>query len=261
MFQLEFQDQFLQKYGISLTPIQVASQDDTPLTEHFDEFAERLISCLTLFTLTAVCCFLDINEIVKLFQAPAVGIKFLQFAPGEYFFASIKIALFAGLIISCPWSTYLTLLYIVPGLKRGENFLFLPLVIGSSILFVVGLNFSYAYLIPAALMFFINYGSDVVEPFWSFDQYFNSVSMLLFSTALAFQLPTVQFILGYFGILSGKTMLEAWKYVLVISTIVSAFLTPSTDPITQILMAGALFLLYLGGAGLVYLLNLREKAL
>ena len=115
--------------------------------------------------------------------------------------------------------------------------------------------FSYFFLVPAALKFFIAYGSDVVEPFWSFDQYFDFVAVLLFATGLAFQIPAVQVVLGLLGIVTGEKMLSAWKYVIVICTVVAAIITPSTDPITQILLSTALLSLYLGGSGFVILLK------
>ena len=122
-------------------------------------------------------------------------------------------------------------------------------------MFFVGLGFSYFFLVPAALNFFISYGSDVVEPFWSFDQYFDFIAVLLFATGIAFQVPAIQVVLGLAKIVSGQTMLSYWKYTVVICTIVAAVITPSTDPITQLLMASALLILYLGGAGVVILLD------
>jgi sec-independent protein translocase protein TatC len=62
-------------------------------------------------------------------------------------------------------------------------------------------------LVPAALNFFISYGSEVVEPFWSFDQYFDFIAVLLFATGLSFQVPAVQVVLGLLGIVSGQKML------------------------------------------------------
>ena len=129
------------------------------------------------------------------------------------------------------------------------------MTIGSGLLFGVGLAFSYFFLVPAALRFFITYGSEIVEPFWSFDQYFDFIAVLIFTTGLAFQVPVVQIILGLLGIVSGKNMLSAWKYVVVVATTLAAIITPSTDPVTQILMASALLALYLGGSGLVLLLE------
>lgn len=229
--------------------------DEMALSEHIEEFSQRLIFCACILVAATVTCFLDIRQIVKVFQAPAIGVKFLQFAPGEYFFASIKIAFFCGILVSSPLILYQVFLYVLPGLTKKERDIILPITLGSGVLFGLGLWFSYFFLVPAALRFFIVYGSEVVEPFWSFDQYFDFISVLIFTTGLAFQVPVVQVILGFLGIISGQTMLNAWKYVVVIATTLAAIITPSTDPITQILMASALLFLYLTGSGIVLLLE------
>ena len=225
------------------------------LSEHIEEFSQRTVFCIIILVFITLICFVDVREIVKLFQAPALGVKFLQFAPGEYFFASVKIAAFCGILVSSPVILYQLFLYVVPGMTKEERDIILPLSLGSGLLFFVGLAFSYFFLVPAALRFFIAYGAQVVEPFWSFDQYFDFVAVLLFATGLAFQVPVVQIVLGVLGIVSGKKMLSAWKYVVVLCTIIAAIITPSTDPVTQILLSSALLGLYLGGSGLVILLK------
>ena len=140
-------------------------------------------------------------------------------------------------------------------MPKKERGILLPMTLCSGILFVIGLLFSYFFLVPAALRFFISYGSEVVEPFWSFDQYFDFIAVLIFTTGLAFQVPVVQIVLGLLGIVSGEKMLSLWKYVVVLSTILAAIITPSTDPITQLLLTGALLTLYFSGSGIVLLLN------
>jgi sec-independent protein translocase protein TatC len=235
--------------------MEMREDDEMALSEHIEEFSQRLVFCILILVFVIILCFTDVREIVRIFQAPAIGVKFLQFSPGEYFFASVKIAAFCGILISSPISLYQLLLYLLPGLTKKEREIVLPVSLGSTLLFVVGLAFSYFFLIPAALRFFISYGSEVVEPFWSFDQYFDFIAVLLFSTGLAFQVPAIQVVLGLLGIVSGKTMLSVWKYVIVICTIAAAIITPSTDPITQILLSGALFSLYLGGSGFVILIK------
>ena len=239
----------------SLIQMNMAVDDEMALSEHIEEFSQRLVFCLIFLLLATLLCFADVKEIVRIFQAPAVGVKFLQFAPGEYFFASVKIAVFCGILISSPIILYQLLLYLIPGLTKNERDIILPVSLGSGVLFLIGLIFSYFFLVPAALRFFIAYGSEVVEPFWSFDQYFDFIAVLLFATGLAFQVPAVQIVLGLLGIVTGKKMLSAWKYVIVGCTIVAAVITPSTDPVTQILLAGALLSLYLGGSGFVILLK------
>jgi sec-independent protein translocase protein TatC len=242
----------LQNVSVSLS---IDNDDVMVLSEHIEEFSQRLIFCLGILVSSTTACFMDVRQIVKLFQAPAIGIKFLQFAPGEYFFASIKIALFCGILISSPLIIYQIFLYVLPGMTKKERDVLLPMTLGSGLLFFVGLTFSYFFLVPVALKFFITYGSEVVEPFWSFDQYFDFIAVLIFTTGLAFQVPVIQIILGLLGIVSGKKMLSAWKYAIVVSTIIAAIITPSTDPVTQILMASALLTLYVGGSSFVILLE------
>ncbi|HEY9596456.1 MAG TPA: twin-arginine translocase subunit TatC, partial [Cyanophyceae cyanobacterium] len=97
------------------------------------------------------------------------------------------------------------------------------------------------------------YGADVVEQSWSIEKYFEPVLALMFCTGIAFQIPIIQLLLGFLGIVSSKQMLSGWRVVVVGATVVGAVLTPSTDPLTQSLLAGAVLGLYFGGIGLVKL--------
>lgn len=162
---------------------------------------------------------------------------------------------YSGLLIASPFVLYQIIQFVLPGLTRRERRLIGPVVLGSSVLFVAGLIFAYLLLIPAALNFFINYGADVVEQLWSIDRYFEFVLLLLFSTGLAFQIPIIQALLGLLGIVSSAQMLSGWRYVILAAVILGAILTPSTDPLTQSLLAGAVVGLYFGGSGLVKLLG------
>ena len=123
------------------------ADDQMALSEHIEEFSQRLIFCLILLVLSTLICFADIKQIVQIFQIPAVGIKFLQFAPGEYFFASLKIATFCGILAASPLIIYQVLLYILPGMTRKERELVLPMTLSSGVLFGIGLIFSYFFLV------------------------------------------------------------------------------------------------------------------
>ena len=184
--------------------------DEMALSEHIEEFSQRLIFCLIILIGSTLLCFADIKQIVQIFQIPAIGIKFLQFAPGEYFFASLKIAAFCGILLSSPLVIYQIFLYVVPGMTKKERDIVLPVTLGSCILFAVGLIFAYFFLVPAALKFFIAYGADIVEPFWSFNQYFDFIALLIFATGIAFQIPVIQIVLGLLGIITGQKMLSAF---------------------------------------------------
>jgi len=223
------------------------------LFDHLEELRQRIFYSLIAVVVAVVGCFAIVNRIVELLEVPAQGAKFLQLSPGEYFFVSLKVAGYSGLLIASPFILYQIIVFVLPGLTRREQRLVGPIVLGSSVLFFVGLGFAYVALIPAALNFFINYGADVVEQLWSIDRYFEFVLLLLFSTGLAFQVPVVQFLLALLGITDSNTMLKGWRFVLLGAAVLGAVLTPSTDPVTQSLLGGAVLSLYFGGIGLVKL--------
>jgi sec-independent protein translocase protein TatC len=233
--------------------------DDLPddvemsLFDHLEELRQRIFYALIAVVIAVAGCFVVVKPIVQLLEVPAQGVKFLQLAPGEYFFVSIKVAGYSGILIASPFILYQIIQFVLPGLTRRERRLVAPVVLGSSVLFFVGLAFAYSALVPAALNFFISYGADVVEQLWSIDKYFEFVLLLMFSTGLAFQIPIIQLLLGYLGIVSSQQMLSGWRLVIIGATVLGAVLTPSTDPLTQSLLAGAVLGLYYGGIGLVKL--------
>jgi sec-independent protein translocase protein TatC len=226
-----------------------------PLADHLEELRRRLFASLVAVGLGAIASFVFVNPIVWLLEQPAKGAKFLQLAPGEYFFVSLKVAGYCGLLVASPIVLYHIVRFILPGLTRRERRLVLPIMVGSSALFAIGLIFAYLLLLPAALNFFISYGGDVVEQAWSIERYFELVLVLLFCTGLAFQIPVIQALLALTGIVSSDKMLAGWRYVLVGAVVLGAVLTPSTDPLTQSLLAGAVGILYFGGIGLVRLIG------
>lgn len=225
------------------------------LFDHLEELRRRIFYSLIAVVVGVIGCFIAVKPIVQLLEIPAQGVKFLQLAPGEFFFVSMKVAGYSGLLLASPFVLYQILQFVLPGLTRRERRLIGPIVLGSSVLFVGGLAFAYLLLIPAALNFFINYGADVVEQLWSIDRYFEFVLLLLFSTGLAFQIPIIQALLGWLGIVSSEKMLAGWRYVFLGAVVLGAVLTPSTDPLTQSLLAGAVLGLYFGGTGLVKLMG------
>lgn len=225
------------------------------LMEHLEELRSRLLASVIAVVICIIACFAVVNRIVALLEVPAQGVTFLQLAPGEYFFVSVKVAAYSGLLLATPFLLYQIARFVLPGLSVKECKLLGPVVLGSSLLFVAGLVFAYYLLIPAALNFFIRYGEGVVDQAWSIDRYFEFVLLLLFSTGLAFQVPILQALLGALGLVTAEQMFKGWRYVVLGAVVAGAILTPSTDPLTQSLLAGAVTFLYLFGILLVKLLG------
>ncbi len=234
---------------------EVPDDVEMSLFDHLEELRLRIFYALIAVVIGIILCFVFVNPIVQLLEVPAQGVKFLQLAPGEYFFVSLKVAGYSGVVVSSPFILYQIMQFVLPGLTRRERRLLAPVVLGSTVLFAAGLVFAYYALIPAALNFFITYGEGVVEQLWSIERYFEFVLLLLFSTGLAFQIPIIQLLLGALGIVSSKQMVSGWRFVILAAAVLGAVLTPSTDPVTQSLLAGAVLSLYFGGIGLVRLIG------
>ena len=228
---------------------------ELPFSEHIDELRQRIFLVCGIILLLTCFSFIEVKSLVKILELPISNVKFFQLSPGEYFISTVKISFYTGLLFSSPFMIAQLILFLLPGLTKKETKIILPLLISSLILFGLGLAFSYYTLIPAALNFFLNYSEEVLEPFWSFDQYFEFILVLFYSTGLAFQIPILQILIGLLNIVSPKQMLGAWRYVILLSTILGAILTPSTDPLTQSLLSIAILLLYFSGLGILFLIK------
>ena len=228
---------------------------ELPFPEHVEELRQRILFLFITILLLTIVSFLEVKTIVKFLEYPINNVKFFQISPGEYFISTVKISFYTGLLCTSPFVISQITLFLLPGLTKKETKIILPLLISSLVLFILGITFSYYTLIPAALNFFLNYSEEVIEPFWSFDQYFEFILVLFYSTGLAFQIPIIQILVGLLNIVSPTQMLEAWRYIILIATILGAILTPSTDPLTQVLLSLAILLLYFAGLGILFLIK------
>jgi sec-independent protein translocase protein TatC len=222
---------------------------ELPFTEHIEELRQRLFHIVWVILILTCCAFFEVKFLVKILELPVSNVKFFQLSPGEYFVSTVKISFYTGLLFGSPFAIGQLILFLLPGLTKKETKIILPLLLSSLCLFGLGLAFSYYALIPAA------YSDEVIEPLWSFDQYFEFVLVLFYSTGLAFQIPIIQILLGLLNIVSAKQMITSWRYVILVSTIIGAVLTPSTDPLTQVLLSSAILLLYFSGVGILLLIK------
>ena len=240
---------------------EIEEEDEFPyevemsLFDHLEELRRRIFLALIAVFVAAIACFAGAGPLVELLERPAGDATFLQLAPGEYFFVTLKVSGYGGLIFASPFVLYQIVRFVAPGLSVKERKYLGPVILGSSVLFFVGLVFAYFAVIPAALKFFLNYGAGIVDMKLSIARYFSFVLKLAFGVALCFQVPVLQLLLALLGIVSSQKMLSAWRTVIIGAAVAGAVLTPSADPVTQSLLGGAVLALYFSGIGLARLLG------
>jgi sec-independent protein translocase protein TatC len=132
-----------------------------------------------------------------------------------------------------------------------------PIVAASALLFYVGVAFCYFVVAPTIVNFMIGYGTARVQPLLSVSAYFNTVARLCLAFGLVFQLPIVMLLLSLVGLVSPRTFLRQWRYAIVLIFVAAAIFTPP-DPVSQVLMAVPLCVLYIGSS-LVSLAVVRRR--
>ena len=190
------------------------------------------------------------------------GLKFVFTAPLEFFFTKVKLAAFGSVAITFPVLAWQLYRFVAPGLYKRERRAFLPFLVASPALFLMGAALVYFVMLPFVLWFSLSQqiiGPDVsVELLPKVSDYLSLVTTLLLAFGLCFQLPVVLSLLGMAGIVDSKMLSSGRRYALVGVFVVAAIVTPP-DPISQISLALPLCLLYEVSIWCVKLIELRRK--
>jgi sec-independent protein translocase protein TatC len=231
-----------------------------PLMSHLIELRTRLIWCVAAFFVAFVLCYSFSTQIFNLLVVPfqwAVDwlelsndqVRFIYTAPQEFFFTRIKIGAFGGLVLAFPVIAAQLYRFIAPGLYRNERGAFLPYLIATPILFIIGAALVYFLIIPMAMWFFLSMeqtggeGLASIQHLPKVSEYLSLIMTLIFAFGVVFQLPVAITLLARAGLVSVAGLAEKRKYAIVIAFIAAAILTPP-DPLTQIGLAVPTILLY-----------------
>ena len=161
----------------------------------------------------------------------------------EPFFTALKVSFFSAFIASLPIIFWQFWLFVAPGLYEHEKKMLLPFVFFATVMFLIGSAFCYYIVIPFGYNFLINFGTQLFTALPSIGEYVGFFTKLLFGFGLAFELPVVTFFLASIGLVSDRTLINFFKYAIVLIFLLSALLTPP-DVLTQFLMAAPLIGLY-----------------
>ena len=167
-------------------------------------------------------------------------------APYEAFLAYLKVSLLSGLLAASPVLFTELWLFMAPGLYRHERRIFLPLILVSVLLFLVGAAFAFWFLIPFGLRFLLSFQTESLRPLLGIGAYFSFVVGMILACGITFDLPVVVLGLVRARVLGVGALQGARKGVIVFIFLLAAVVTPSPDPVGQILLALPLVLLYEG---------------
>jgi sec-independent protein translocase protein TatC len=170
-----------------------------------------------------------------------------------------KLCIFFGFIFAIPIITYQVLKFFEPVIPGKTGKVMVKAMLASVLLTVSGIAFAYFLSLPAALHFLNNFGSDQIRSLISTDSYFSFVMGYLAGYALLFQLPLLMLLINRITPLPPGSIKGKQRWVILISFIVAAVLTPTPDPLNQSIMAVPMIMLYQVSGLLVWWVNLRAR--
>ncbi len=215
--------------------------------DHLEELRWRVIYTLIGIVVGAVALWFFIDPLMEeILLKPAVRYKMdLQnLRPFGQVFLYMQVAIFGGIIVSIPNTIYQIWKFIAPGLYPHERKYITLIVVFTSLCFLSGVAFAYFFILPAALNFFANFGTEDIKNIIAIDYYFEFILTLMIGAGAIFELPMLSFFLSRLGILTPKMMRKYWRHAMIISFVVAALLSPGPDPFSMLLMAIPLVFLY-----------------
>jgi len=267
-----------------------------PLVEHLIELRNRLIWSVSAFLIAMIMCFVVADPILDFLLAPIEQAMrglgdpnpVMQYtAPQEYFFTLVHISVVAGLMVSFPVIAYHLWRFVAPGLYATEKQAFLPFLLASPILFLIGAGFAHYIVTPLAMTFFLGFADSysiltalipsltgtaattVVDPAadvgieivfqGKVNETLDISLKLIMAFGLCFQLPVLLTLMGKAGLATSRGLAGMRKYAIVLILIVAALVTPP-DVMSQFILFFAVYPLYEVSIFLVRRIEKRREA-
>jgi sec-independent protein translocase protein TatC len=225
--------------------------------EHLDELRRRIIIALAAILAGFVLALVFIQPLLTFVYTPLTayvkGGRFVFTEPGEAFMLNMKVAALVGLLMAMPVVLYQIWRFVAPGLYANEKKFVIPFVFLSTVFFTGGAAFAHYVAFPWAIRFFASFERADMEFLPRIAPIFSLYVKTVLAMGIVFEMPTLVFFLAKIGLATPGWLIRNFKYALLIIFIAAAVLTPGTDPVSQLMMAGPMIVLYGLSIGIAWL--------
>jgi len=225
---------------------------------HLEELRRRLIVCLVAVAAGIAISFIFADQLFNILIWPAKGISLIFVEVTEMLGTYMQVCLISGIILAMPVLVYELIVFVAPALTAKEKryvWIVLPFIF---LMFAVGVLFAYFILIPPAMQFLLSFGSEIATPQIRIGNYISLVARLLLAIGLVFETPVITTFLARFGVVSSRWLAAQWKWAVIFAFILGALITPTIDPVNQMLVALPLIILYMLSILLAKLVEKRK---
>lgn len=226
---------------------QQGSDVEMSFLDHIEELRWRIIYAIIgilIFTIVAWFFIDPLIEIVLLKPARDANASLQNLRPFGQLFLYVQVAIIVGIVASLPNIFYQLWQFIAPALKKRERKYILWIVFFSTFCFLAGIAFAYFVMLPLAMKFAAQFGTAEISNEFAIDEYMSIIISVMLAAGVVFELPMISFFLSKLGILTPKFMRKYRRHAIVIILVLAAFLTPGADPVSQVILAIPLVLLY-----------------
>lgn len=226
---------------------EIELEKEMSFLEHLEELRWRIIYSIIGIVVGTIIAWIFIDflvDVVLLKPAKDSGAVLQNLRPFGQLFLFMQIAIMVGMIISIPNIFYQFWQFISPALQPKEKKYIFWIVVFSSVCFLGGIAFAYFAMLPLTLQFATQFGSESIKNEFAIDEYMSIIISVMLAAGLVFELPMISFFLSKLGILKPSFMKKYRRHSIVIIMILAAFLTPGADPVSQLVLAVPLVVLY-----------------
>jgi len=229
--------------------------------DHIQELRSRIIKSLFGLAVGTGIALWQWERLWSWIARPVVAhhlpVTFIATSPMETMATSFRLSIIAGCILSFPWILWQVWSFLAPGLYVKERRLFWGTFLSFIVMFVAGAAFAYFVVLPTGLAFLATYMHGVITQSWKQEDFASFIVQFLLGFGLIFELPVAAFLLGRLGLVTPRGMWKFFRFAIVIIFVLAALLTP--DPVSQLMMALPLCLLYILSIGVCSLARQREE--
>lgn len=225
---------------------ELSVDDKQTLLEHLGELRKSILISVAAVGIAAVLCFSYNEVLLNIVTYPLRSINQQLIVTGvtEAFFVKLQLSFLAGFILAFPIVSWAVWRFFKPALYPHERKYIYTLFPITIILFVTGVLFAYFGILPLVLNFFVYIAGQNLETMFKVDQYVSFVMSFALPFGLVFELPVVTFFLTKIGVVKPELLSRNRKYAILIIVILAGVLTPGPDPISQVMMAVPVYVLY-----------------
>lgn len=214
------------------------------LVEHLDELRNRIIVSIAVLVVACGLCFWQNHLLIHIANQPLPGgLKPITFGVTEPFMTTMKISIYAGILIALPVLLYQAYAFLLPAMKPTERRVVLPFLVLVPVLFIAGVVFSYFVVVPAATKFLLHFNEGEFNIQVRASNYYSFLITTLIALGLVFQVPMGIVALTRLGIMTPQQLSHNRRYAYLILSIV-AMLLPGTDPVTMLIELAPLLALF-----------------